>query len=48
MSADVLVRAPIVLLPVLLFLAGLVQLDGYRLVRMRMRSFDEAPLIFST
>src|SRR5246127_1205489 len=36
MSADVLVRAPIVLLPVLLFLAGLVQLDGYRLVRMRM------------
>jgi RsiW-degrading membrane proteinase PrsW (M82 family) len=36
MSADVLVRAPIVLLPVLLFLAGLVQLDGYKLVRMRM------------
>ncbi|HYL00126.1 MAG TPA: PrsW family glutamic-type intramembrane protease [Steroidobacteraceae bacterium] len=36
MSADVLVRAPLVLLPVLLFLAGLVQLDGYRLVRMRM------------
>ena len=36
MSADVLVRAPIVLLPVLLFLVGLVQLDGYRLVRMRM------------
>jgi len=35
-SADVLVRAPIVLLPVLLFLVGLVQLDGYRLVRMRM------------
>jgi RsiW-degrading membrane proteinase PrsW (M82 family) len=29
-------RAPIALLPVLLFLAGLVQLDGYRLVRMRM------------
>ena len=36
MSADLLVRTPIVLLPVLLFLAGLVQLDGYRLVRMRM------------
>src|SRR5246500_5600239 len=36
MSADVLVRAPIALLPVLLFLAGLVQLDGYKLVRMRM------------
>jgi protease PrsW len=36
MSADVLVRAPLVLLPVLLFLAGLVQLDGYKLVRMRM------------
>jgi RsiW-degrading membrane proteinase PrsW (M82 family) len=35
-SADVLVRAPIALLPVLLFLAGLVQLDGYKLVRMRM------------
>ena len=33
---DVLVRAPIALLPVLLFLAGLVQLDGYKLVRMRM------------
>jgi RsiW-degrading membrane proteinase PrsW (M82 family) len=29
-------RAPIALLPVLLFLAGLVQLDGYKLVRMRM------------
>ena len=36
MSVDVLVRAPIALLPVLLFLAGLVQLDGYKLVRMRM------------
>ena len=36
MSADTLVRAPIALLPVLLFLAGLVQLDGYKLVRMRM------------
>jgi RsiW-degrading membrane proteinase PrsW (M82 family) len=28
-------HAPIALLPVLLFLAGLVQLDGYKLVRMR-------------
>jgi RsiW-degrading membrane proteinase PrsW (M82 family) len=36
MSGDLLVRAPIALLPVLLFLAGLVQLDGYKLVRMRM------------
>ena len=36
MSTDVLMRAPIALLPVLLFLAGLVQLDGYKLVRMRM------------
>ena len=36
MSADVLMRAPIALLPVLLFLAGLVQLDGYKLVRLRM------------
>jgi protease PrsW len=35
-STDALMRAPIALLPVLLFLAGLVQLDGYRLVRMRM------------
>jgi len=35
-STDVLMRAPIALLPVLLFLAGLVQLDGYKLVRMRM------------
>jgi RsiW-degrading membrane proteinase PrsW (M82 family) len=33
---DLLVRAPIALAPVLLFLAGLVQLDGYKLVRMRM------------
>jgi RsiW-degrading membrane proteinase PrsW (M82 family) len=33
---DALLRAPIALLPVLLFLAGLVQLDGYKLVRMRM------------
>jgi protease PrsW len=36
MSADALVRVPLALLPVLLFLAGLVQLDGYKLVRMRM------------
>lgn len=36
MSADLLLHAPIALLPVLLFLAGLVQLDGYKLVRMRM------------
>ena len=35
MTAEQLMRAPIVLLPVLLFLAGLVQLDGYKLVRMR-------------
>jgi len=35
-SADVLMRAPIALLPVLLFLIGLVQPDGYKLVRMRM------------
>jgi len=36
MSSGLLMRAPIALLPVLLFLAGLVQLDGYKLVRMRM------------
>jgi RsiW-degrading membrane proteinase PrsW (M82 family) len=36
MSPELLMRAPIALLPVLLFLAGLVQLDGYKLVRMRM------------
>jgi RsiW-degrading membrane proteinase PrsW (M82 family) len=35
-SSEVLMRAPIALLPVLLFLAGLVQLDGYKLVRLRM------------
>jgi len=35
-STEALMRAPIALLPVLLFLAGLVQLDGYKLVRMRM------------
>jgi RsiW-degrading membrane proteinase PrsW (M82 family) len=29
-------RAPLALLPVLLFLVGLVQLDGYKLVRLRM------------
>ena len=34
--SDLLMRAPIALLPVLLFLAGLVQLDGYKLVRLRM------------
>jgi RsiW-degrading membrane proteinase PrsW (M82 family) len=33
---ELLLRAPIALLPVLLFLAGLVQLDGYKLVRIRM------------
>ena len=36
MNPELLMRAPIALLPVLLFLAGLVQLDGYKLVRMRM------------
>jgi len=35
-NAELLMRVPIALLPVLLFLAGLVQLDGYKLVRMRM------------
>ena len=35
MSTETLMHAPIALLPVLLFLAGLVQLDGYKLVRMR-------------
>jgi len=35
-NPELLMRAPIALLPVLLFLAGLVQLDGYKLVRMRM------------
>jgi len=34
-STETLMHAPIALLPVLLFLAGLVQLDGYKLVRMR-------------
>ncbi|HKF98264.1 MAG TPA: PrsW family glutamic-type intramembrane protease [Steroidobacteraceae bacterium] len=36
MNTDLLWRAPIALLPVLLFLAGLVQLDGYKLLRLRM------------
>jgi RsiW-degrading membrane proteinase PrsW (M82 family) len=36
MSADIWMRAPLALLPVLLFLIGLVQLDGYKLVRLRM------------
>jgi RsiW-degrading membrane proteinase PrsW (M82 family) len=35
-TTDALMRAPIALLPVLLFLAGLVQLDGYKLLRLRM------------
>ena len=36
MSAAALMRAPLALLPVLLFLGGLIQLDGYKLVRLRM------------
>jgi len=36
LSMDVLLRVPLALLPVLLFLAGLVQLDGYKLLRLRM------------
>lgn len=36
MSADIWMRAPLALLPVLLFLIGLVQPDGYKLVRLRM------------
>ncbi len=36
MSAETVMRAPLALLPVLLFLAGLIQLDGYKLVRLRM------------
>lgn len=36
MSTDMLMRASLALLPVLLFLVGLVQLDGYKLLRMRM------------
>ena len=36
MSSDFLTRMPLALLPVLLFLVGLVQLDGYKLLRLRM------------
>jgi protease PrsW len=36
MNAAALMHASLALLPVLLFLAGLVQLDGYKLVRLRM------------
>ncbi|MBS0578543.1 MAG: PrsW family intramembrane metalloprotease [Proteobacteria bacterium] len=36
MSTDMLMRGSLALLPVLLFLVGLVQLDGYKLLRMRM------------
>jgi len=36
MSPAALMRAPLALLPVLLFLGGLIQLDGYKLVRLRM------------
>ena len=36
MSAELLMRGPIALVPVLLFLVGLVQLDGYKLLRLRM------------
>lgn len=36
MSTDQLMRVPLALLPVLLFLVGLVQLDGYKLLRLRM------------
>jgi len=36
LSTDLLLRAPIALVPVLLFLAGLVQLDAYKLLRLRM------------
>ena len=34
-NSEVLMRAPLALLPVLLFLAGLVQRDSYKLVRLR-------------
>jgi RsiW-degrading membrane proteinase PrsW (M82 family) len=37
-TPELLTRAPIALLPVLLFLAALVQLDGYKLLRLRMLS----------
>jgi protease PrsW len=36
MNTEILLRAPIALAPVLLFLGGLVQLDGYKLLRLRM------------
>ena len=36
MSSDFLTRMPLALLPVVLFLVGLVQLDGYKLLRLRM------------
>ena len=36
MNAELLMRAPIALGPVVLFLVGLVQLDGYKLLRLRM------------
>jgi len=36
MNPAALMRAPLALLPVLLFLGGLIQLDGYKLVRLRM------------
>jgi len=36
LSTDLLLRAPIALVPVLLFLAVLVQLDAYKLLRLRM------------
>ena len=35
MNAPLLVLGAIALVPVLLFLAGLVQLDGYKLLRLR-------------
>jgi protease PrsW len=35
LSTDLLLHAPIALVPVLLFLAGLVQLDAYKLLRLR-------------
>src|SRR5437016_13183933 len=36
MNAELLMRAPIALGPVVLFLVGLVQLDAYKLLRLRM------------
>ena len=35
MSMDVLVRAPVGLMPVLIFLVALVYMDGYKLVKLR-------------